>query len=464
MIRTKLFLLLIFLTTGVATMAQRATPILTLNSNPIFADKNDSITYARLRALVNATDQVTKADGQRLDSLFNQLKKIQAKSIGNRLVYRSTRSFVTLEALLKKQVSPDTITRLSIADYTGKSLPPAVFECINLKELELVNTRLRALPTQLDKLEKLEGIYVYNNESGRHLKLGHNHHVRQLILQGITQQNLPRNYKNFVRLDSLELSRNIGMREFPKISRNRNLVKLNLMENLITLKDLRRGNPSLRDMNLSRNRIARVPAAIGKFPALRKLILNANEIAAVDPALSGLGNLENLGFYQNQLTAIPPAVMSLTHLRTIDLYYNKISNLDPGIGRLQNLRVLYLSHNNLSELPSSIGDLRLLEELYVHDNKLKSIPAEINKLTGLRVLRINNNFLYTLPENLVPLRRLENLDVSHNFLFQFPDEWVSLPKLQVLGLISNPWDDKEALGKVVNTLREKGVTCIYAGN
>jgi pimeloyl-ACP methyl ester carboxylesterase len=167
---------------------------------------------------------------------------------------------------------------------------------------------------------------------------------------------------------------------------------------------------------------------------------------------------------KNQLTAIPPAVMSLTNLRTIDLYYNKISNLDPGIGRLQNLRVLYLSHNNLSELPPSIGDLRLLEELYVHDNKLKSIPAEINQLSKLRVLRINNNFLYTLPDNLLPLQRLENLDVSHNYLFQFPDEWASLPKLQVLGLMSNPWDDKEALGKVVNTLREKGITCIYAGN
>lgn len=464
MIHTKLFLLAGLLVIGTGALAQRATPSYSLNSDPVFADKKDSVAYVRLRAQLSTGNIGNQEDRLRLDSLFNQLKEIQARSIGQRLLYRSTRSFTSLDALQKKQVRPDSVTQLSIADYQGKSLPPEVFQCINLKELELVNTRVRTLPAQLDKLVKLEAIYVYNNAPGRHLRLGRNHHVRQLILQGITSQNLPRNYKNFVRLDSLELSRNIDLRTFPRISGNKNLVKLNLMENLITLKDLKRGNPSLRDMNLSRNRISRVPAAIGKFPAMRKLIFNANRIASVDPAIADLTGLENLGFYQNELTAVPSAVMSLTKLRTIDLYYNKINILDAEIGRLQNLRVLYLSHNNLSELPSTIGKLSLLEELYVHDNKLKSIPAEINQLTNLRVLRINNNFLNTLPDNLSPLQRLENLDVSHNYLFQFPDQWAGLPKLQVLGLVSNPWDNKEALGKIVNALREKGVTCLYAGN
>lgn len=464
MINPRLFLLIGLLATGAGAMAQRATPTYSLNADPVFTDKKDSVAYARLRAVLNTINSGSREDGPRVDSLINQLKDVQSRSIGQRLLYRSTRSFTSLDALLKKQVRPDSITQLSIADYRGSSLPPEIFQCINLRELELVNTRIGTLPAQLDKLVKLEAIYVYNNTPGRHLRLGRNHHVRQLILQGIKSGNLPRNYKNFVRLDSLELSRNIGMRKFPKISRNRNLVKLNMMENLITLSDLKQGNPSLRDMNLSRNHITRVPASIGKFPAMRKLMFNGNRISSVDPAIARLTGLENLGFYQNELTAIPPAVMSLTNLRTIDLYYNKISDLDPGIGRLQNLRVLYLSHNNLSELPSAIGNLRSLEELYVHDNKLKSIPPEINQLIGLRVLRINNNFLNILPDNLSPLQRLENLDVSHNYLFQFPDQWASLPKLQVLGLVSNPWDDKEALGKVVNALREKGVTCLYAGN
>jgi leucine-rich repeat protein SHOC2 len=462
----KALLLIIILGIADVALAQRLMPTYNSNAIPVFEQKQDSIRYSGL--LVTIRDLSSQPDTRPtmvvLDSLMDEEMVLRKKIIGYRLLFRSTRSFTTLADLREHRVKPADVTQLSVAEFAGPSLPVEVFECVNLKELELVNTYIRSLPSALNQLTHLESIYVYNNASGRPLKLGKNHHVRQLVLQGMTSQNLPRSYRRFARLDSLELSRNIGLRNFPRVAGNRNLVKLNLLENILTLNDLKRGNPSLQELNLSRNKIQRVPAAMGKFPALRKLILNANQIETVDPAIARLTRLENLGFYQNNLTAIPAGVLSLGNLRSIDMYYNKLTSLDPAIGGLKNLRVLYLSYNNLSELPASIGQLSGLQELYVHDNKLKSIPASINNLTRLRVLRINNNFLNVLPDALAPLQQLENLDVSRNYLYAFPDNWAKLPKLQVLGLMNNPWDNKEALEKIAETLRGKGVTCLYSAN
>ncbi len=85
----------------------------------------------------------------------------------------------------------------------------------------------------------------------------------------------------------------------------------------------------------------------------------------------------------------------------------------------------------------------------------------MKELKQLRVLRLNNNYLTTIPGSLLTLSELENLDISRNYIYKFPLEWESLSKLQMLGIIGNPFENKEDVGRVADSLRARGAICNY---
>jgi Leucine-rich repeat (LRR) protein len=334
--------------------------------------------------------------------------------------------------------------------------------CRNLNELELVNTTIRRLSSKLNTLPRLQNVYVYNNVIPGRLKLGKNEIVSRFVLRGIRANSLPRSYKNFRALGSLELSQNIDLSDFPRVNKNRQLVKLNLIENNITLAELKQGSSSLKELNLQKNKIRVVPAGIGAFPNLRKLGLNYNAIEDIHPNIGTLKKLESLSLYQNKLQQIPVGVFELNNLLTIDMYYNKLQFVGPDIAKLSKLQILYVSSNQLTALPEELGALSNLVEVYAHDNKLGALPESISNLKQLRVLRVNNNLISSLPKDLVGLEALENLDVSHNYLYKFPVEWSRLPQLKILGIMDNPWDNKEEVGQIAEALRGRGVVCLYS--
>ena len=431
---------------------------------PIFANKSDSAEYFLILEAIRETfkKQQTGYDGSKtIDSLINAQSSFRDKIIGYRIIYRSSKDFTSYQDLKNGKVKPGDVTQLNFADSKLSALPEEIYRCQNLKELELVNTSIKKLGKALRRLPRLQGLYIYNNIISGKLKLGKNTTVTKLVLTGIRGENMPRAYRNFKSIASLELSGNIGMTSFPRISRNKTLIKLNLIENNLTLSDLKRGNASLQELNLQKNKIEKVPEAISKFPNLRKLGLNYNLITDIHPAIASLKKMESLTLYQNKLASIPKGVFELSNLGSIDLYYNNLQEIGSEISNFGNLRILYLSNNQLTVLPESLGSLTHLTELYVHDNKLSSLPESVLELKKLRVLRLNNNYLVSLPGSLSSLVSLENLDVSRNYLSHFPLEWEGFSKLQILGITGNPWENIADVERVTELLRARGVVCHY---
>jgi Leucine-rich repeat (LRR) protein len=426
-------------------------------SVPVFTDRNDSMAYANLQAEI----QKHFAPGRsrtlaKIDSLFSLQRALRDKIIGYKTIYAAHRDFTPFEHLLNGMVDPDTVTKLSFSGKSLSKLPTEIYQCSNLVELEILNSSIRKLPRKLNSLHTLRAIYIYNN--GTRLKLSRNSHVTGLVIRGTEQKNLPLKYRNFATLDSLDLSQNIGLDRFPDIYKNKKLRKLTLIQNVITLNDLKEGAEvsSLEEIHLQRNRITTVPDGIGRFTGLKKLTLNYNQIVQVQPGLGQLKKLEELSLYQNKLQEIPPGIYELNSMKAVDLYYNQIQQVNPRISNLRNLQILYLSNNQITSLPESLGEMNNLYGLYLHNNKISYLPEKLAALSNLKVLRINNNQFTSFPQPVLALIQLENLDISGNNLSQSPIELSGFKKLQILVLSENPWENQEDVQSVTHILQTQG--------
>ncbi len=434
--------------------------VLAQQSVPVFASKKDSADHAQVQKAMQEIfnrNQLNSGEKKSLDSLLALSNLLRAKVIGFKVIYKPTASFTAYEELTSGNVKPDEVTQLSFSNNKSKKIPALVFKCNNLKELELVNTKVRKLPGKFNQLKQLKNIYVYNNTPKGRLKLGKNHVTEELLIRGTDGSRLPKNYKTLTGLRELDLSANIGLSNFPDITKNESLTKLNLLNNQLTFSDLPRvHNSSLQELNVLGNKITSVPSTISNFPSLKKLVFSNNPITAIDAAIGKLNQLEELAFYNCKLVELNNGLENLTNLKVIDLYHNQLSNITIDLTKLQHLEILYLSHNALTALPENIGGITNLQELYASHNKLNYLPESISKLTNLKVLRINNNSLTSFPYQILSLRNIENLDVSSNNLYQIPTELKEFEKLQIFALTGNPWERNEDVIQLAEVLRKKG--------
>ena len=79
-------------------------------------------------------------------------------------------------------------------------------------------------------------------------------------------------------------------------------------------------------MDLSKNRIASVPAEIGRLANLTELDLSSNRLEALPAEFGSLRRLEWLFLFQNQLAALPVTISQLTKLRGLFLWGNPMTN------------------------------------------------------------------------------------------------------------------------------------------
>ena len=426
---------------------------------PIYRSKADSISYNQLQQqLSERMSPGSSADPRTIDSLRERLIQFRDIAIiGMKYRYQPDPEYTPLADIMDGSVDPRQVKQLSISGWKGKALPAAVYECTSLQRLEIIEGSFRRIPRKLNRLKNLERLAIYNHNSERRLRIARNHRVRHLIFRGDRPGLLPRNFKRFAKLDTLDLKRN-RLTSFPGIQKNKHLKQLVLSENELTLKNDRiRSNTSLQHLVLQRNKIETIPASLTGFPELKKLILNYNQINVVSPELIKLMKLEELGLYQNRLTEIPPVVYQMTNLRFLDLYYNQIEKIDDQVANLQNLEVLYISSNRIYRISEKVGELRNLKELYVHHNRLSYLPESLRKLNNLEVFRINENNLVDVPEWIAELHNLKNLDISHNKIYRAPDIIRKLTKLELVALTENAWENKEQVTALADDLALKGV-------
>jgi Leucine-rich repeat (LRR) protein len=433
---------------------------------PVFKTKEDSVKYANLQATLTSTRLLAtsaKPGTAGYDSLMRKFEELMTENmrmlttqaLRMRTIYRSDPTLTSYAAMVKSG-KPGEVRRLSITGNGRTSLPDSLFMCVNLEELELVNWRLSKLPKQLNQLGRLREVTLLNNQPERALRFSRNKSIRDLTIRGDEANNrLPKHYKKLKNLQVLDLSRN-NLAHFPNLGGSRDLQKLVLLYNDITLEDLKKRQPnSLTEINLANNKVRSIPPSIGAFKSVRKLNFNNNQIDSISTGISNLVRLEEISLYNNKLKNIPEAIYSLPSLKIIDLYYNDISKADPRLGEMKNLEILYLANNKLYTLPDNLGQLPRLKELYLHHNRLSDIPKSVGDLGELKVLRINDNLLLEFPESVLQLQQLQSLDVSHNQIQFISFEKFNFKDLKILALVGNPWDQstRDALPGFADKLR-----------
>lgn len=216
------------------------------------------------------------------------------------------------------------------------------------------------------------------------------------------------------------------------------LRELNLNRNqIINLQAAIAGLSQLERLNLRGNRIAEVPDSIAQLSQLRLLDLGSNRLAAISDAITELSQLEALSLDNNQITAIPDSIAKLYRLRELGLWSNQIKIVPESVSNLSYLRELNLGGNRLGIVPNPILQLGQLQRLYLWENGIGTIPDSITQLSQLRMLNLGRNGISSIPDSLAQLLDLEELYLWSNQIRAIPDFLAQISMLQRLDLRDN---------------------------
>ena len=115
-------------------------------------------------------------------------------------------------------------------------------------------------------------------------------------------------------------------------------------------------------------------------------------------SIGSLSNLQYLDLSYNKLSRLPESIGNLSNLQRLFLDVNKLTSLPESIGSLSNLKELYLRNNNLTSLPESIQTLTKIKNFVLDESSY-----DINNLSmdchTLILTDIENN-ITNLPPSL----------------------------------------------------------------
>ncbi|NXA09368.1 MFHA1 protein, partial [Sapayoa aenigma] len=271
------------------------------------------------------------------------------------------------------------------------------------------------------------------------------------------------------RLAELDLSHNRlpGLGDGAALVGLRGLRKLNLSHNELGAESP--GLPPrlaelgcLEELDLSFNRLRRLPEGLGRLRHLRTLDVDHNLLPSFPTPLLELGALEELDCSGNRhlgalpegiaalrrlkilwlsgtgLATLPEGLCQLSALESLMLDGNRLQALPAGFGRLQRLKMLNLSSNLLGEFPSAILALPSLEELYLSRNQLTLLPSRLCQLHQLRTLWLDNNRIRYLPDSILLLHSLEELVLQGNQIAILPEGFGQLSRITLWKIKDNP--------------------------
>lgn len=276
----------------------------------------------------------------------------------------------------------ESITGLDLQFFYGHTIPDSLRFFPNLRELTLSCHRSGAWPPNLDKLQKLEKLFLhYDNGVLPPHEIGQLSNLTTLSLYTGSYE-LPEEFSHLQTLKHLTITCACTRASLNKIFSLKNLETLELR---------------------CTEKIDAIPPDIGNLTALRVLTLSDNKITSLPPLMGLLENLETLNLSKNQLSTLPGEMLRLKKLKTFDLSDNLLESLPAQLGELENLVSLNVESNHLTSLPDEIGRLTLLENLIVRYNRLSTFPTGIGNLKSLTRLDAYHNPIQHIPDEIAKL-------------------------------------------------------------
>ncbi|VDP69904.1 unnamed protein product [Echinostoma caproni] len=303
-----------------------------------------------------------------------------------------------------------------------KTVPIQLTNCSRLQILNLYGNQITTLPEELNKLHKLEQLYldprhfiqVVTSHRQPSRPFGPNLSARS---PNPFVQSIPDNIRSLLVSapeqtagqsdDSVKLDRGI-------LEQIRGLLKQGKMKSL------------------------HVPNVIFRLKNIRFLRLEQCCMNTLPENLTTMKCLESISLAGNYFRNIPSGLFGLRRtLKFLNLSENALNSennvLRSGFGNeLSNLVQLQLRHMGLRQIePGSLFGLTRLELLDLSENKvLSSIPDEMDTLIALCSFNVSENRLTQLPDSLCRLKHLRNLNVSQNRINALPTRLYRLKQLE----------------------------------
>ncbi|XP_056131877.1 keratocan [Lampris incognitus] len=230
----------------------------------------------------------------------------------------------------------------------------------------------------------------------------------------------PPNFPNAIYCD------NKGLKHIPTIPPH--TWYLYLQNNLIEIlsEDALRNATQLRWLNLNHNKITSEGIEEGALKAMSHLVhlyMDDNLLTSVPSSLPS--SLEQLQLSRNRISKIPAGVFAdLDRLNLLDLQGNKLMDdavTEVSLKGLTNLVQINLAKNQLSSMP--LGLPSTTTQLFLDGNNIEKIPGEYFKsLPKVAFLRLNRNKLNNngVPKEVFNISSILDLQLSHNELTEVP--------------------------------------------
>ena len=144
-----------------------------------------------------------------------------------------------------------------------------------------------------------------------------------------------------------------------------------------------------RKLNISQNYIKDLPSSLLNVKSLTRLELQENLLESVPEFLfSKLPSLQTINLSHNRIKKLPAINKWSNFLRNLDLSHNTMKLFPKEVSGIS-LKMLNLSHNNFDKVPLGVCKIKTLEHLDLSGNEdIHELPLEMGCLTKLSTLSL----------------------------------------------------------------------------
>lgn len=355
-----------------------------------------------LMAVCSIASGSTERDSPAHEMAIQALLPILQEGAGNGAVQLSlTASLASLRRAEREFVAAPSEASIGVASVIG--------ELLDARDWAAIDTTL------FEKLER--GAEEFSHKCAEGLWEDAHRALKRLLQVVVAngpkkvEQPLRRRARDFCKkLTSLDLSINRLSKLPDELGALQSLEVLNVSENRLTALPSWVAALPLQFLDAESNQLTHLPLDLASNTSIEALIASQNRIAAVDGQLLTIPTLRHLSLDQNDLAALPE-LSANSPVTTLDVSSNALT--DTGdLAAFVNLESLDASSNLLRSLPESLP--ASLVHLDVSSNDIDSLPDTPGYYRQFDFLNVSGNRLVALPYHLTELKIGSDLLVHNN--------------------------------------------------